>query len=63
VRAWVRGGWLVDDPKLKRMLKAGKRPAQIALKLNRTPRAVYRRMYKLGLSCGQGSVARAGAPG
>jgi DNA-binding CsgD family transcriptional regulator len=45
------------------MLKAGKRPAQIALKLNRTPRAVYRRMYKLGLSCGQGSVARAGAPG
>lgn len=53
--------WKLDDPKLRKMLAAGLRPQQIAQKLNRTPRAIYRRMYKLGLTCGKGSVARVGA--
>lgn len=51
--------WKQDEPKLKRMLSRGMRPAQIAIRLNRTPRAIYRKMYKLGLRCGNGSVALA----
>lgn len=49
--------WDADVETLRRMLANGKSPAQIAAALRRTPRAVYRKMYKLGLHCGQGSVA------
>lgn len=52
--AWTKAA----DNQLRTMLKKGIRPAQIAIRMKpqRTPRAIYRRMYKLGLTCGKGSV-------
>lgn len=45
--------WTRDEiSRLRRYLKRGKKPAQIAIILKRTERAVWRRMYKLGLSVG-----------
>lgn len=48
--------WTEDDARLRKMLIEGQRPAQIAVKLKRTPRAIYRRMYKLRLTKQKSSV-------
>ena len=45
-RIWTRG----DDRRLLRLLERGKRPRHIAPILGRTERAVWRRMYRLGLA-------------
>lgn len=41
--------WHEDAEKLERMLRNGKSPLQIANELQRSHRAVYRKMHKLGL--------------
>lgn len=51
--------WNGDERKLKKMLARGKSPDQIAITLQRTPSAVYRKMHKLGLRCGQAQLEAA----
>jgi hypothetical protein len=50
-QAFVRNGWKKDIPRLRRMVKKGMRPAQIALKLGRTTGAVRRQMHLIGIGC------------
>ena len=47
-RYWTRS----DINRLRRYLLRGKKPAQIAPLMNRTERAIWRKMYKLGWTVG-----------
>jgi hypothetical protein len=52
---WTNG----DDRRLCAYLKRGKKPAQIACLMGRTERAVWRRIYRIGLGVrkAKGSIA------
>lgn len=53
IRPWQRS----DIRKLKQFLRMGRKVPEFAPILGRTSPAVHRKMRKLGLRCGQGSVA------
>src|SRR6185503_19618187 len=48
-RPWSSG----DLDRLKRYLARGKKPAQIAILISRTERAVWRKIYKEGIQVGK----------
>lgn len=48
-KPWTSG----DMDRLKRFLSRGKKPAQIAILMSRTERAVWRKIYKEGLAVGK----------
>lgn len=55
--------WTISDmSRLKRLLKRGKKPAQIAPILGRTERAVWRKIYKERLNVGDSCPAHVFTP-